>query len=328
MTRLIYVEEEALMHPRTQAILKRYKHDHVEVVQRYGEIFNGHNQNYRVQKQNPALVLALKRNTLVHSTPAQYETGGGAHYYFSHMLNCLYDCRYCFLQGMFKSAHYLLFVNYEDFVEEIVAVAKQHKNNDEPTWFFSGYDCDSLAFEPVTQFADYFLDAFNQVPNAVLELRTKSTQIRPLLRRKAKPNVVIAASLSPHNIANSVEHGAPKVAKRLLALQQLQTQGWRIGIRFDPIVWHVGYETSYAKLVEQTFTVLDPALIDSVTLGGFRVPKDFFKAMHRLYPEEQLFNVGLQQHGNMIKYRQEIETQTLSLVEEICAQYVSKDRFC
>ena len=27
-------------------------------------------------------------------------------WYFSHMLNCLYDCRYCFLQGMSRNHCY------------------------------------------------------------------------------------------------------------------------------------------------------------------------------------------------------------------------------
>ena len=322
MGNIVYVEREALEHPRTQSILARYKHSHVQVVERYGEIFNGHNQNFRVQKQNPALVLALKRNKFVHSTPPQYETGGGEHYYFSHMLNCLYDCRYCFLQGMFKSAHYLLFVNYEEFVAEIQRTAEQHAHNNKPTWFFSGYDCDSLAFEPITKFADFFIDAFSHIPNAILELRTKSTQIRPLLKRSATNNVVVAASLSPASVAEALEHGAPSLAKRLQALASLQQHGWRIGIRFDPIIWHKNYQAHYQELVEQVFSSLDGELIDSVTLGGFRVPKDFFKTMYGLYPDETLFNIGLEQRDAMVTYRSEVQTQTLGFVQDCCAQYI------
>jgi len=100
---------------------------------------------------------------VVMPAPEQYETGGGAQYYFSHMLNCVYDCRYCFLQGMFRSANYLLFVNYEEFVQEISEVADSHNNDKKPVWFYSGYDCDSLAYEPVTGFANYFIDAFATV---------------------------------------------------------------------------------------------------------------------------------------------------------------------
>ncbi|MDG1906033.1 MAG: hypothetical protein P8I38_10440 [Arenicella sp.] len=330
MIQTIYIEQAALDHPRSKEILKRYKSATVITVQSHSEIFNGHNQNFRAQKQSPSLILALKENTFVHPTPAQYETGGGAHYYFSHMLNCLYDCRYCFLQGMFQSAHYLLFVNYEEFVDEIKKIASSHANDEKPTWFFSGYDCDSLAFEPMSQFADFFIEQFEHIPNAVLELRTKSTQIRSLLKRKASDKVVIAASLSPSEVAQAVELGAPAVSKRIDALQKLQEQGWKIGIRFDPVIWHEGYQESYARLAEQMFSQLDPELLDSVTLGSFRVPKTFFKAMYKLYPEEPVFNFGLEQqdpsNGTMVSYRSDIETQTLDYVEQLCLQHIQADR--
>ena len=44
------------------------------------------------------------------------------------MLNCVYDCRYCFLQGMYRSANYVLFVNYDDFrvqIEESISSCKE-----------------------------------------------------------------------------------------------------------------------------------------------------------------------------------------------------------
>ena len=95
------------------------------------------------------------------------------------MLNCVYDCRYCFLQGMFRSAHYVVFVNYDDFVSAIQGAAG--------TWFYSGYDCDSLALEPMTRFMQFFLPRIRHLDGAWLELRTKSTQIRTLLEQDRYP---------------------------------------------------------------------------------------------------------------------------------------------
>ena len=204
MVDTIYIEVDVEDHHRTQRILARYPKANKVLIEKYSQVFNSHAQNFRTQKQNPSLILAAKQNKKVIPTPSQYETGGGAHYYFSHMLNCVYDCRYCFLQGMLRSAHYLLFVNYEDFIGEIKEVAAQHKNDEKPVWFFSGYDCDSLAYEPVTQFADFFVDQFASIDNAVLELRTKSTQIRSLISRQVQSNVVVASSLSPENVAAAV----------------------------------------------------------------------------------------------------------------------------
>ena len=181
MVSTLYVEEAVRDHPRVARILERFPKSEVIRCDQYSEVFNPRAQNFRLQKRDPALILARKYTGHVMDAPPAYHIGGGENYYFSHMLNCVYDCRYCFLQGMYRSAHYLLFVNYEDFAEAIsnrlpdVASGKQ-------AWFFSGYDCDSLAYDPVTGFTEYFLPFFTRFQQAYLELRTKSTQIRALLR--------------------------------------------------------------------------------------------------------------------------------------------------
>ena len=156
------------------AIKARYSRLPLIPIERYGEIFNRKAQNFRVQKQAPALIIAKKQNNLVLPAPEQYGIGGKHNYYFSHMLNCVYDCRYCFLQGMYQSANYVLFINYEDFFSEIKLI----KGKQAGCHFFSGYDCDSLALEPVTGFAEESLKFFGAEPDALLELRTKSTQVR------------------------------------------------------------------------------------------------------------------------------------------------------
>lgn len=322
----IYIEREVADHPRALSIISRFPKAELISIERHGEVFNPNSQNFRAQKKNPSLILAHKPNNKVLPTPLQYETGGGANYYFSHMLNCLYDCRYCFLQGMFRSANYLLFVNYEDFVDDIIQLAEQHVNDDKPAWFFSGYDCDSLAFEPVSKFAEYFVPMFSELPNAVLELRTKSTQIRSLLDQEPLKNVVVAYSLSPDEVAKAVEFGAPSLNKRLRALQRLQHKGWRIGIRFDPMIWHKDYQSNYAALLEQTFEALDAQAIDSITVGGFRLPKGFYKIMRRLHPEHWLFSAGLTESDGMIAYTKSIEAEMFDFMQDKLESYVNNSK--
>jgi spore photoproduct lyase len=109
----------------------------------------------------------------------------------------------------------VLFVNYEDFQRQIRDICYQ--TPDQPIYFFSGYDCDSLALEPITGFAEAFLPLFAELPNAWLELRTKSTQIRSLLNRQPLKQCVVAFSLSPDDVVEKVEAKAPSLDKRLEA---------------------------------------------------------------------------------------------------------------
>ena len=213
MVSCVYVESSIKNHQRTLRILARFKNTPVVEIEHHGEVFNPSAQNFRLQKSNPALILAHKNNRHALPTPDGYGLGGKHNYYFSHMLNCLYDCRYCFLQGMYKSAHQVIFVNYEDFNEDITQICAQH--NSEPVWFFSGYDCDSLAYEPVTQFADYFVPEFSKIDNAWLELRTKSTQVRQLLKHEPCDRIVTAFSFTEQHSHDKLEHGVPSIEKRI-----------------------------------------------------------------------------------------------------------------
>ncbi len=308
MIRTVYIEQAVRNHPSTRRILARFPEAVAIPCQRYGEVFNQTAQNFRLQKQQPALILAQKHRNFVLPTPANYGLGADHNYYFSHMMNCLYDCRYCFLQGMYRSAHYVLFVNYADFVN---AIETTIANTDKPVHFFSGYDCDSLALEPVTQFLDYFLPVFEQYPDTLLEVRTKSTQIRALLDRPPTPNVVVAFSLSPPEIADALEHKAPSIERRMDAIKKLQDSGWRIGLRFDPLIYSSDYQDQYRALFEATLPICGPELLHSVSIGTFRLPKRFFKSLQKMYPNEKLFAAPLEEDNGIFSYKETIRSEML-----------------
>ena len=325
MINTIYIEENIRQHPRTRAICERFPDAKQIICERYSEVFNPKAQNFRLQKQNPALILAEKYKNFALPTPAGYAIGAEKNYYFSHMLNCLYDCRYCFLQGMYQSAHYVLFVNYEDFQLDIRKICTDA--GEEAVHFFSGYDCDSLALEPVTNFAEHFLPFFKEIPNAWVELRTKSTQVRSLLNREAFPRCVVAFSLSPDEIAKKVEDKAPSLARRLDALSKLQDHGWPIGLRFDPLIYQTGYQEQYKRLFEQVFAIVKPELLHSVSLGVFRLPEKYFKKLLKLYPEEKLFASPLETNKGMTSYKAALEQEMIEYCTELILSYCPQSKF-
>lgn len=323
MVSCVYIESEIRQHPRTLNILKRLKNTPLVEIDHYGEVFNPRAQNFRLQKLNPALIIARKHKGQVLKTPRAYGIGGYHNYYFSHMLNCLYDCRYCFLQGMYRSAHQLIFVNYEDFAADISRIAEQHKS--EPVWFFSGYDCDSLANEPLTRFAEFFVPVIANINNAWMELRTKSTQVRQLLKLDPCSRVVTAFSFTDQYSHEKLEHGVPSIKKRIDAIRMLAEAGWPTGLRFDPLVYHSDYQQSFERLLDQIFEVIDPKLLHSVSLGTFRLPKSNFKQAHKLFPDEALFAQNLALSNDIISYPPDLEQEMIAFCEQQLLQRVSPD---
>jgi len=325
MISTIYIEEEVIDHPRVKEILTRFKQAEIIVCRHYGEIFNRKSQNFRFQKKNPALILAKKQKGFVLPAPDAYAIGGEKNFYFSHMMNCIYDCRYCFLQGMYRSANYVLFVNYEDIFDDIRQVAKQ--NTDHNCYFFSGYDCDSLALEPVTKFVENALPLFDQLSNSWIELRTKSTQIRGLLERPVVNNCVVAFSLSPDNVVSSLEEKAPSLEKRIDAMIKLQNRGWPLGLRFDPIIHSDNYQLHYTEMFNRIFSAIAVESIHSVSLGNFRMPEKFFKNMVKLYPKEKMFADTLVSKNAMISYSEFVEKEMMSFCEEKILEAIPREKY-
>jgi spore photoproduct lyase len=323
---IIYAEEAVLDHPRSRRILARFKQAELVPCARYGEVFNRAAQNFRLQKARPALILAHKDGRRVLETPVGYGIGSEHNFYFSHMLNCIYDCRYCFLQGMYRSAHMVIFVNYEVFQHSIDATIADHFDSGTP-YFFSGYDCDSLALEGITDFTASFLDFFAARPQAFFELRTKSIRIQTLLKRPALANCIVAFSLTPPTIAKQLEHGTPPVEQRLQALQQLAHSGWPIGLRFDPLVYHHNWQEHYRALFADVFARIPIDRLHSVSLGQFRLPTAMYKRMQQLYPQEQLFAWGLLDKEGQVSYREELAAELHSFCADELSNYIDEKIF-
>ena len=321
MISCIYLEQHLSEHPRVQLVLKRYSHLPVIKCTHYGEIFNRKAQNFRLQKQAPALIIAEKQGKKVLPTPEGFGIGGTQNYYFSHLLNCPYDCRYCFLQGLYQSAHFVWFVNYEEIFSDIAKIIEECSA---PCTFFSGYDADSLAFEPVTGFVKEIIPFFRKHANGILELRTKSTNIRSLLNETPLDNVVIAFSFTPSEHSSKIEHGVPAVNKRIVALNRLANAGWKVGLRFDPLLYTKQFESLYASLLQSVFAKLNTRQLHSVSVGPLRFPHKMYAKITKLYPEEKMLVQGLTKRGKQVSFSAKIEQHMDTFLVETLGQYVEK----
>ena len=247
-------------------------------------------KTFACKKRSPPLFSLKKTGHLALPIPETYGIGGKRNFYFSHMLNCLYDCRYCFLQGMYPSAHYVLFVNYENFLSDIEA--KTMEDTTQPTWFFSGYDCDSLVLDGISQFVKSFLPFFKTNHNAHLELRTKSVNIKPLLENEPLENVVTAFSFTPEEISSQLEHGVPSVSSRIQAMKKLTDRGWQVGLRIDPLIDCEDFSTRY-KISFKIYSLRFPVrkFIRS-PWAPFECPLPFSKKWKNFIPRKNSFPVG------------------------------------
>jgi len=320
----LFVEEEIVEKSRTQDIMKRFPKAHLVIIDRYQEIFNRRSQNFRIQKKNPALILAKKYNNFILPAPNNFGLGASKNYYFSHMYNCIYDCRYCFLQGMFSSANYLVFVNYEDFYKAIKDTIIA--NSGEKLTFYSGYDCDSLAFEKVTGFAECTIPFFSKYSGSEIEFRTKSVNLGPFMAGKVVQNCIIAFSLMPEVLANKLDRKAPSIRSRIDAIKNLARKGWSVGLRFDPLIYCENWKQLYKDLISEIMDGLITDKIHSVSHGPLRFPKTMYQNIIKLYPDETLLASPMAENQGVVAYDKEIETQMSKYISTELAKRITTDR--
>lgn len=284
----LYIESEAIKHSRTQEIIKKFPQARIIEIDRFSDVFNRKNQDFRQQKkQLNTLILAKKHGDFFHEVPSSFALETKHNYYFSHLYNCPYDCEYCFLQGMYRSAQFVMFVNFEDFQSAIKQKIKDCHG--ESVTFFSGYDNDSLAMEPVTHFAQEFIPWFSQFENAFMELRTKSAHTKVFENLTPSPNIICAFTLSPEIIQKKWEARTAPLKARIEAIKKLQSRGWNIGIRIEPVIRCQDWEKHYGDLFDTIESEIDCTKIANIYFGQFRLPKDFFKKMHKMHPQSTLF---------------------------------------
>ncbi len=303
----IYYEEDVFEHPTAKHVRKALPRADWFPIRNYQELFNKRHQSFRLQKKNPKLILAKKHGNFVLPVPSGFGMDAKKNFYFSHMYNCLYDCKYCFLQGMYSSANFVLFVNYEDFFQAISDSIDSGNGNS--MTFFSGYDCDSLAFDKISGFATHVLNFFSQYPETELELRTKSIAVSSLFDREALPNCIVAFSLSPAKISDVLDRRSPSIARRVSTLKKLAKCGWKIGLRFDPLIYCKGWEELYSELIENIMQDLDDTNIHSVSYGPLRFPKNMYKKIVDQLPHEKLYAFPMEEKNGTISYGSQIETR-------------------
>ncbi len=262
------------------------------IIDHYKDIFNRSHQDFAAQKQAPSLILAKKTGTLIYKGAPVCQSFGKEHFYYtSCMMNCIYHCDYCYLQGMYPSGHVVVFVNLEDYFKELEALLKEH-----PVYLCISYDTDLLALEQKFSFVSRWLAFASNHPDLTLEIRTKSGNAAVfdslaalyLGKEQLQKQIIFAWTVSPEHLCRRVEHGAASLALRLKALQAAKQAGFSVRLCFDPMIVHGGWEKEYSTLVDTVFSTISADDLYDVSIGVFRISTDYLKNMRKKRPDSAI----------------------------------------
>ena len=87
------------------------------------------------------------------------------------ILNCLYNCDYCYLQGIYPSANIVIFVNLQDYFEATRGALAERPDSSTPLYLAISYDTDLLAFESVVPYTREWIEFSRGERDLLIEAR-------------------------------------------------------------------------------------------------------------------------------------------------------------
>ncbi|MCK6553200.1 radical SAM protein [Candidatus Binatia bacterium] len=238
----------------------------VQVVDEAGDADSG----LRFVDGKRRLVIKRQNGSFLHHCPAGTPGLVCCNYLILNLaVNCPFDCGYCFLQDYAANNPALkVFANPEDGLAEVDAVLRAHP--DRTFRIGTAELADSLALDHLTDLSQTLVPFFAGRPNAILELKTKSDRIENLLHLDPRDRVVVSWSLNSGAIMRGDEAGTATFEQRLAAARLVQNAGYKVGLHFDPLVAHEGWEEGY-RVTVQSLATLDLGRIAWVSLGSLRM---------------------------------------------------------
>lgn len=308
----IYVEDSILNNSFTASILSRFPKAQIISIDHYKDVFNKPRQSFRDQKKATKLILAQRRDQFLYKGSHFAQNFGTQRFFYNTLaLNCLYDCSYCYLQGMFPSANLVVFVNNDDFLR---AVETELKNGS--IYLALSYDTDLLALEPWLAYCEKWIDFVAGRDDIRIEIRTKSGYKKLFSKAPANPNTIFAWTLSPDEIVKRFEPKTASLSKRIQALKTAAKLGWPVRVCIDPMLWVKDWQELYAQLVDHLYNEgLIPAIRD-VSFGTFRISSPYLKTLRRQHPDNEIVQFPFHVANGNAGYQAEIEEEMLGFLRE------------
>lgn len=318
MLERVYVEREALGYPVCEEVIGKLKNSRIILIDDYKEVFSRANQNFRLQKENPAIILAVNKGKFIYKGAENCQDFGQKDFYYcSCAKNCTFCCDYCYLQGMYRSGNIVVFVNQEDCFRETERLLEEKGG----LYLCLSYDSDLFAMEGLLGYVKRWND-FARIQRGkgfLCEIRTKSAPKDFFQENRPSDNMIFAWTVSPDPIIKATEKRTATLDARLDAAAFAAGKGFQVRLCLDPII-DMGdgmTEQHYRELGEKIKARGLGKLLHSASAGPFRVPAEYIKLFKKNAPQSPISWRGYEVRKGTADYGEERIKELNEMAEKI-----------
>lgn len=317
----IYVEQG--IKAQADSILSRFPAAHVIEIKDYRDVFDRPRQSYALQHKSQKLILAKKKDGFLYpGSPVCQSFGNPYFMYSSCVMNCVYDCSYCFLKGMYPGGNLAVFVNLEDYFEAVEKELRKH-----PLYICVSYDADLLSLESILGYGREWSAFAKAHDRLTIEIRSKGTFDKTWQKMTVSSRTILAFTLSPSSIIAKEEKGTPSLSARLTMLKEAMNLGFPVRICFDPVLMCIDQKQAYRDLVEETARTIDLQKVRDFSIGSFRLSKVYMARMRRQYPDSAVLQYPYVCEKGFYHLPAQMEADmTDSIVEALAEHGIGKEK--
>lgn len=203
-------------------------------------------------------------------------------------IQCSLNCTYCILQAYLNQPNLRLFGNIEQALSELERELSEHP---EALYRFgTGEFTDSLLLDPYTELSRRLVPFFARWPNAVLELKTKTTFIENLRDLDHNGQTIVSWSLNAPAVRKREEAETASIGDRLRAARRCLDWGYPLAFHFDPMIEHRNWRQGYGETLDRLFDAVDPGRIVWISLGCLRFMPALKSVIQSHHPRSRMLS--------------------------------------
>ncbi|WP_306529088.1 spore photoproduct lyase family protein [Campylobacter sp.] len=217
--------------------------------------------------------------------------------------SCGFDCSYCAIGSFYKHGKI-------GFDENFAAnLARLRLDPARSYHIGTGQSSDSLMWGDRFGILSALTDFAARHQNVILELKSKSNNIRFFLQREIPRNLIVTFSLNTPAIIANEEHLSASLDARLAAAEALAARGILVGFHLHPMVWYEGWRSDYGALFERLLRCFDPSDVAMVSLGTLTFIKPVVKKLRSRGLRSKILQMPLADANGKLSYPPQIKRE-------------------
>ena len=217
--------------------------------------------------------------------------------------SCGFDCSYCSIQSFYNENRVGFDKNFKERLHSL------RLDPDKTYHIGTGQSSDSLMWGNREGILEALFEFATKHPNVILELKSKSDNIKYLLENEIPKNIIVTWSLNPQTIIDNEEHLTASLADRIKSAKMVADKGALVGFHFHPIVVYKHYLQEYNAIIQTLIKNFNPNQVALVSMGTLTFIKPVIKKLREREFNTKILQMPLNDASGKLSYPLDIKRE-------------------